>query len=201
MPVLELQGLSCLHLQPVSLRLEAPCTTLSGPSGSGKSLLLRAIADLDAHVGDALLDGEAMSSMPAPRWRSLVAYLPAESHWWEDHVGDHFPPPHTGLVEAVGFSAEVMQWEIRRLSSGERQRLALVRALQRSPRVLLLDEPTANLDASSRDRVEALVQDYLVRADALALWVSHDPAQRDRVGTRHYDLHDGKVEPRDAAWS
>ena len=52
------------------------------------------------------------------------------------------------------------------------------------PQVLLLDEPTANLDAANRQRTEAVILDYLERRDALALWVTHDPEQGRRIGMR-----------------
>lgn len=60
--------------------------TIMGPSGSGKSLLLRAIADMDPNDGGAAVDGILRSSVPAHEWRRMVAYLPAESGWWSDAV-------------------------------------------------------------------------------------------------------------------
>lgn len=185
MTTLELKGLQTLHLGPLSLLLEESCTALDGPSGSGKTLLLRAIADLDPHRGEALLDGVEQRRLPAHRWRRRVAYLPAESHWWADRVGAHFNGVDAALLQALGFAPEVLEWEVARLSSGERQRLALARLLALKPRVLLLDEPTANLDAANRQRVEAVIRDYLEHNAALALWVTHDPEQGRRIGVRH----------------
>lgn len=185
MTTLELKGLQTLHLGPLSLLLEERCTTLAGPSGSGKTLLLRAIADLDPHRGEALLDGIEQRRLPAPQWRRRVAYLPAESHWWADRVGAHCDGVDPALLESLGFAPDVMEWEVARLSSGERQRLALARLLTLKPRVLLLDEPTANLDTVNRQRAEAVIFDYLERNAALALWVTHDPEQGRRIGARH----------------
>jgi ABC-type iron transport system FetAB ATPase subunit len=74
---------------------------------------------------------------------------------------------------------------VARLSSGERQRLALLRLLANTPRVLLLDEPTANLDPASTLRVEAVIGEFRKTHRAAVIWVSHDPAQIARVANRH----------------
>jgi putative ABC transport system ATP-binding protein len=190
---LELHELQTHHLGPLSVRIEESNASLSGPSGSGKTLLLRAIADLDPHRGEVLLDGQAQSAMPAQDWRRQVSYVPADSHWWSERVGDHFPSDAKCDFKAVGFSPDVLNWEVDRLSSGERQRLALVRALAVHPRVLLLDEPTANLDPENRDRVERLIADFQQRHQAAALWVTHDTEQRQRVAGRHFEIRDGGI--------
>ncbi len=193
MSTLELQELQTHHLGPLSLRIEESNASLTGPSGCGKTLLLRAIADLDPHGGEILLDGQTQSGMPASQWRSQVAYVPAESHWWSDRVGDHFPSDAKCDFKSVGFGPQVLDWQVDRLSSGERQRLALVRALSRQPRVLLLDEPTANLDPVNREKVEQAVIAYQQRHQASALWVTHDAEQRNRVARRHLEIHDGGI--------
>lgn len=199
---LELRGLSTRTLRGVNLQIEAGCATLSGPSGSGKSLLLRSLADLDPHKGEVLLDGRPQDSIPAPDWRRRVAYLPADSQWWADRVGDHFADTPEHLLDALDFSMDVMQWEPARLSSGERQRLALARTLELRPRALLLDEPTANLDRGNGERVEALIARYLADTDGLAIWVSHDLEQLARVGSRHFRIQDAHLlEAADNRWN
>ena len=84
------------------------------------------------------------------------------------------------------------------LSSGERQRLALLRALALGPHALLLDEPTASLDAEATAAVEALIDRHL--SDRMAvLLVSHDPRQLTRLAARRYRVVDGVVSPDPAA--
>lgn len=189
---LELTQLTTHERGPFSLRIEAgECISLRGASGSGKSLLLRAIADLDVHTGKVQLDDIACDTIPAPQWRQQVALIPAESQWWFDEVGAHFTgqcASRNDCLEALGFSAETLSWQVSRLSSGEKQRLALARVLENKPRVLLLDEPTASLDATNTSIVEGLVAEYRQQTQAAVLWVSHDPAQAARVATRHFQL-------------
>jgi putative ABC transport system ATP-binding protein len=203
MSALRLKTLRLRLLVPVDLIVEAgELVFVSGPSGSGKSLLLRAIADLDPNDGEAWCDETARSSVPAPTWRRRVGLLPAESGWWADRVGAHFPPgqPEDGdtkpLLKRLGFDdPEVLDWEVRRLSTGERQRLALARLIANQPEVLLLDEATANLDPQNRDRVESVIADYRAEQAAAVLWVSHDPEQRERMNGRRLVIRDGRLEP------
>ena len=184
--VLDVRGLRTAHVGPVEFRLLAgEICKLSGPSGAGKTLLLRALADLDPNEGKVLLDGQDRDRIAPTQWRRQVAYLPAEPLWWEERVGLHLNPGvGDDMLRGLGFEAGVRDWEVERLSSGERQRLALVRVLENRPRVLLLDEPTANLDPANTRKVERLVRDYISDNGAAALWVSHDPLQRQRVGGR-----------------
>lgn len=191
---LRVEGLIYREHGPIDLAVPAgACVSLGGPSGAGKTLLLRALADLDPHAGRVLLDDAACDAMPAPVWRRQVAMLPAESQWWHDRVGPHLTGVDAARLAALGFAPDVLEWEIRRLSTGERQRLAVARVLANRPRALLLDEPTASLDAANIDRVEAILAAYRVEAGAATIWVSHDPAQRARVATRHYAIDDGTL--------
>ena len=191
---LRLSGFRCRLLRPIDLEL-APgqCLALSGPSGSGKSLLLRAIADLDRHNGGLSLNGQDHRQMSGPEWRRRVALLPAETHWWAERVGEHFSDVDTELLRELGFEADALEWEVSRLSSGERQRLGLARLLAGEPEFLLLDEPSANLDSANTERLEACVAAYRERRPAGVLWVSHDPEQRRRVASRGLLIDDGKL--------
>lgn len=168
---------------------------ISGASGSGKSRLLRAVADLEPHDGRVYLDGTEQASLPAHEWRKRVIMIPADSQWWFDEVGAHFPggARHT-IPAALGFPPEVMDWPVSRLSSGERQRLALWRALAKAPEALLLDEPTANLDEDMTAAVEAWLLDEIRRRNLAVLWVAHDQGQIRRVANHHYRISGSQLE-------
>lgn len=164
------------------------CLCISGPSGAGKSLLLRALADLDQHEGQVWLDDTESASIPVASWRRQVAYIAADSQWWYDTVAEHFPADIGDMPSRLGFPGDVMQWQVARLSTGEKQRLALLRALQFRPRVLLLDEPTANMDEDTTARVEKLVLDYMRENDAAVVWVSHSKEQIKRIADAHLQM-------------
>ena len=176
-------------LPPVSFRLGAgELVCLCGPSGSGKTQLLRALVDLDVNKGSVTLHGVLRESLPPPQWRRKVALLPAESRWWEATVAEHFTLLDDQSLQQLGFDQDVADWRVERLSSGEKQRLALLRVLANRPEVLLFDEPTANLDAVNTQRVEKLVRDYLRANRASCLWVSHDREQIERLSQRRLEM-------------
>ncbi|HEX5795940.1 MAG TPA: ABC transporter ATP-binding protein [Geminicoccaceae bacterium] len=178
-------------------RFELPagaCVAVRGPSGAGKTLLLRALADLDPNRGEVTLDGAARDAMPAPRWRRLVTYLAAEPAWWADTVGEHFADwaAAAPLVAALELPEACRSWPIARASTGERQRLALARGLAHRPRVVLLDEPTSGLDEDARRAAETLLLEQF-RSGLSALWVTHDDAQARRVAERSLAVTHGRA--------
>jgi putative ABC transport system ATP-binding protein len=194
-PILQIHDLRTNLLKPASLSLSAgECIAVAGPSGAGKTLLLRAIADLDPSDGLVCLDGRDRSSIAGPEWRRLVGYVPAEPGWWADTVGEHFSEWTAALafVRDLGFPEEAKAWPITRLSTGERLRLALIRALMVSPKVLLLDEPTAALDPASVAAVESLIA-ARIQAGLAVLWVTHDAEQAKRIAHRLLVVNGGQI--------
>jgi putative ABC transport system ATP-binding protein len=193
--LLSVRDLRTNLLQPTSFSLSAgECVVVQGPSGSGKTLLLRALADLDPCEGLVCLDGRDRTTMSGPEWRSLVGYLPAEPGWWGETVGEHFTDWAAALavVRDLGLPDDAKSWPIARLSTGERLRLALVRALMVRAKVLLLDEPRAALDANSARAVEALIA-ARIRTGLAVMWVTHDPEQARRIAVRRLVVNSGQV--------
>ena len=155
------------------------------------------LADLEPADGDLALDGIPIHDMPPTEWRRRVGLLPAEPVWWESTVGAHFPRDPGPLLAALALDPSLLKRAPATCSTGERQRLALARLLARDPQVLLLDEPTANLDAASARRVRALVADWQAEGVPV-LWVAHDDAELAEVASRRLTLGTGGGE---VVWS
>ena len=183
--MLKVHDIKIPGLAPISFELSVgECLGMSGESGCGKTRLLRAIADMDDIEGSVCVDDLCQQDVSGAEWRKQVALLPAESQWWFDTVAPHFNDDAN--LSSLGFGDDVMHWQLSRCSSGEKQRLSILRLLENRPRVLLLDEPTANLDAENAQKVEELVATYLVENEAVAIWVSHNRAQLKRVVSERY---------------
>jgi putative ABC transport system ATP-binding protein len=172
------------------LELEAgSAVCLRAPSGTGKSLLLRSLADLDlVDSGRLTLAGRAREDMPASEWRRAVRFVPQT------------PPRRPGTVadavleatELLGSPAQApadlpASRDLAQLSGGEAQRLTLHLALATSPRVLLLDEPTASLDQARAGEVLELLGKYLASGGAL-IAATHDDYMAERLGGREVRL-------------
>jgi ABC-type multidrug transport system ATPase subunit len=193
--LLKLENVQVHGLEPVSFEIaKGECLAVQGPSGSGKTVLLRALADLDPAQGQIFLDGAERNSFSGPEWRKQVRYAAAEPAWWNETPREHFAQD-AGLekrVTALGLKPEQLDQSLSRLSTGERQRMALVRAVFDEPSVLLLDEPTGALDEKATAQAEKLIKRH-IKAGHTVILVSHDPRQIKRLADRKLILRGGKV--------
>jgi ABC-type iron transport system FetAB ATPase subunit len=193
--MLDIRSIKTKIFGPLSLSVAGgQCVSIAGKSGCGKSIFLRAIVDLDPNEGEVFLGKTARSSMTAFEWRRQVAYLPAESGWWGDIVGDHFVGNSipSSRLNQLDLPEDVLNWPVSRLSTGERQRLALARALMLKPKALLLDEATASLDPAATELVETIIRQQLEQGLPIIL-VTHDPAQAHRLADKSYVLEGGAL--------
>ncbi len=193
--MLRVDRLKVRGLPPLSFSIpDGECLAVQGPSGSGKTLLLRAIADLDPAPGHVFLDGAERSEMSGPTWRARVRYVSAEPGWWAETARSQMPASDRSerVLAALGLEGSILDRPLARVSTGERQRLALARAFASEPQVLLLDEPTAALDPQSAALVEEFLRFQLLSGRSVLL-VSHDAAQVDRLA--HARLLLGDLQP------
>lgn len=179
-------GTEVLH--EVSFEVPASsCTALLGVSGSGKSTLLRIAAGLERpSAGRVLVDGEDQAAVP-PEDRGVAVVFQRPMLF-----------PHLNVVDNVAFSArmagapraaarrhalehlelvqlgEMARRSATQLSGGQEQRVSLARALARSPRMLLLDEPFSSLDTHLREEMHTLLEDLRAELAPTIVLVTHD---------------------------
>ncbi|CAN5483969.1 ABC transporter ATP-binding protein [soil metagenome] len=182
-----------------------------GPSGCGKTTTMRMIAGLlDPSAGDIQFDGKSMLKVPAEQRGAVMVFQ------------KHLLFPTMDVAQNIGFGlkmqgvkpAEIRQrvgqmlelvrlpgFERRRaheLSGGQQQRIALARALVIQPRVLLLDEPLANLDANLRLEMRALIRKLQRELKITTLFVTHDQEEAVMLADRVALMFDGLLQQYEA---
>jgi oligopeptide/dipeptide ABC transporter ATP-binding protein len=196
-----------------------------GESGAGKSTLLRLLVRLqDVDAGRIEFDGDDMT---AKRGSALLAFRRAVQIVFADPSASLHPLWSVGTVveeglrihglhpdgrgarvaavlDSVGLDADLLKHRTRSLSGGQRQRVALARALVMEPRLLLLDEPTAALDAGAVARCVKLLLELSTNNGTGLLFVTHDLHVVRHLATRMLVLFRGRVVeegPVEAVWS
>lgn len=182
-----------------------------GATGSGKTLLMRALARLDStDVGEILWRGAPIQGNAIPRFRRQAIYLQQRPALVEGTVEDNLRLPFTLRVHRQeAFSAEAvlsllaevdrtrrfLKRSTRDLSGGEAQIVALLRAIQLRPTVMLLDEPTAALDDASTRMIERLIGHWFDErpSERAFVWVSHNREQVARVAREVMTMIDGRL--------
>ncbi len=204
-------------LDHVSLALEtADRVAVNGPSGAGKTLLLRALAQLDPlDQGCVYWRGRHVRSVGIPGFRSAVVYLHQRAalfgapplgdtvegalRWpltLAAHRGQSFDRQRLiALLDQLDRPPGFLDQPISGLSGGEMQIVALLRAVQLDPTVLLLDEPTAAIDPTAAEAVERLVDRWWSEApqQRAMIWVTHDASQAQRIAKRTLRMEGGRL--------
>ena len=181
-----------LHFRPNGI------TAIMGPNGAGKSLLLRLIQHLVLPTtGTVIRDGKPLESRGC-RDQAIVFQTPvlfrrtAEANVSYILKSRRHPVADAAtLLDRVGLSAKA-NTPARRLSGGEKQRLAIAMALAIRPRILLLDEPTASLDTASTAMIERIMTDIAASGTRI-IFVSHDGEQARRLADDVVFLRNGRV--------
>jgi tungstate transport system ATP-binding protein len=188
----------------------ATAYVLTGVNGAGKSSLLRILCGLEpAHAEQVSFMGQAWTLSPYPvAMRNAIVYVHQHPVMFSTTVIDNiaFGLRARGLEnsEVMQRAAEALQWagvaHLRErnpavLSGGEKQRIALARARVLQPRLLLLDEPTANLDGAAREQVIELIP-TLLQSGASIVMACHDRDLINLPGVHRLKLRDAKLETR-----
>lgn len=164
-----------------------------GPSGAGKSTLLRVLAGVEPLVGSLSVLGEDWSRKPA--WERQVGWVPQDSLLFPHlNVRENLSYSGKGPVEEVAEMLELsplMHRKPRMLSGGEKQRVALGRALCSRPRVLLLDEPFSALDRALKQRLRERLKAQL--SGLPTVLVSHDEADLQALGAERWDVEEKEL--------
>jgi molybdate transport system ATP-binding protein len=206
-----------LTLGPLDLEMElvideTEVVALLGPNGAGKTTLLRAIAGLEPfQSGHVHLDGVVLEDTATGH------YVPTERRPIGFVFQDYLLFPHLNVVDNVAFGLRsrgipradaadrAMQWLDRvglkayarakpaELSGGQRQRVALARALAPDPRLLLLDEPLAALDVTTRAEVRRDLKRHLTSFKGIRLVVTHDPLEAVALADRLIVMENGRL--------
>lgn len=207
---LELRGLVAerggdFRLGPVDLDVPAgTATVLLGPSGAGKTTLLRTVAGFLPLVGGTVrFDGSEVTAQPPERRR--FGFVPPNLGLLPHRRVDQnvrYPLALRGDPDA---ESKGRRWMERfdltslgrrfptELSSGQRQRVAMARALAAEPRLLLWDEPLGALDVESRDGLVRLLRDLIETEQLPLLLVTHDPSTAVALGSRWAVLEEGHI--------
>lgn len=196
-----------LNIENLSIAA-AQAYVLTGSNGSGKSTLMRILAGLEsADAADVKFRGEAVSLSPYPRvMRDAIVYVHQHPVMFSTSVADNIAYGLTVRGVAKNIVAEkvdeAIEWagitHLRKsipafLSGGEKQRVALARARVLAPKLLLLDEPTANLDGAAREQVIALIP-TLVGEGSSVIMACHDRDLIALPGVQRLKLRDGTLE-------
>lgn len=163
---------------------------LLGHSGSGKSTLLRALAGLDT-VEEGQIDRPSAVSVVFQEHR-LLPWKNVTDNVTLGLDGKEWNAQAEAILQEVGLGHRLEAWPLT-LSGGEAQRAALARALIREPKLLMLDEPFAALDALTRLRMQKLVLDLWKRHDCAVLLVTHDVDEALALADRALVLERGEI--------
>ncbi len=196
-------------LRDVDVRLEPGITAIIGPNAAGKSTLLRCLCGLLKPQGTVRLDGRDVRSVPVAERSRIISYLPqdlstqavltvVESALLGRLHGLGWRPDEqdlrvvAGLLDELGLS-DLAERSVTELSGGQRQMVALAQALAREPDVLLLDEPTANLDLEHQFEIGSLMRRLTASRGMTTAMALHDLNVAARFADVVYVLRDGAV--------
>lgn len=182
-------------------------TVLTGPSGSGKSSLLKCLNGLLKPTRGEIRYGERLWFS---KEQEKMIFVPPQARWVGYMPQGNMVFPHMTVEKNITYSGRgdeklllyllerlqltrYRQVKVAQLSGGEKQRVALGRALFAKPCVLFLDEPLSALDTSLRGKVQADLKAIIEEWQIPCLWVTHDEQEALEVGRWHWHLREGML--------
>ncbi|GEK89569.1 ATP-binding cassette domain-containing protein [Alkalibacterium putridalgicola] len=179
--------------------------TITGPSGGGKSTLLKIIASiLTPTKGNIVYKGKDVSEIDPIDYRKEVSYFFQNATLFDQTVRDNLAFPYeirdeefnetksVTMLERLKLNRSYLDKEVKDLSGGEKQRVALVRNLLYKPEVILLDEVTSSLDAENKDIIYSILDELNEEDNMTILSVTHDEREINKAD-RIIRILDGKV--------
>jgi tungstate transport system ATP-binding protein len=183
------------------------CIVITGKNGAGKTTLLRIIAGLEKpDNGEVVLDNSVTAPWRKQRKRLLksIMYLHQQPYMLAGSLQrniEYAARLNPAIADRASSVSKAIHWagldgleaqSAASLSGGQKQRVALTRARLRDPQILLLDEPTANLDNESRARTLQMLREFCDSGTAIVI-VSHDPEVFSELATHKLQLHDHRI--------
>ncbi|OFS62643.1 phosphate ABC transporter ATP-binding protein [Nosocomiicoccus sp. HMSC09A07] len=181
-------------------------TALIGPSGAGKSTTLKHINGLLSPTnGDIYIGEENIKAMDIIKLRRNIGFAFQSSPMLEGTVYDNLKFPKDlfnetfskdeaiEFLEKVDLTKDFIDRPVRKLSGGEKSRVALARTLVNNPDILLLDEITASVDVTVAQEIERLIVKNQKEFDLTIIWVTHDLSQAKRVSDDFWYLRKGEL--------
>ncbi|MCL1632021.1 ATP-binding cassette domain-containing protein [Sporolactobacillus sp. CPB3-1] len=193
-------------LRDLSVSIDAgDFVSIVGPSGSGKSTFLKLCCHLISPTGGTLtFHGQAIETIEATTLRKKIAYCFQTPYLFGERVLDNIAFPYVirntsvdharveALFSSFQMTTEYLQKDIKNLSGGEKQRIALIRSLLFTPEILLLDEVTSALDVTNTAIVEQVIAS-LHDKGMTVLWITHNPEQSRRHANKVLTIDNGEI--------
>ncbi|WP_340081072.1 ABC transporter ATP-binding protein [Streptococcus agalactiae] len=185
---------------------EGDFVSIVGPSGSGKSTVLKLASGLmSPTAGHIFFDGKDLNQLEPVESRKMISYCFQTPHLFGNTVEDNISFPYhirhekvdyrrvDNLFQRFEMDQSYLKQDVKKLSGGEKQRIALIRQLLFEPKVLLLDEVTSALDNHNKAIVEKVIKSLHDKGITI-LWITHDEEQSRRFANKVLKVVNGSIE-------